>query len=130
MDTQPTPQNPTSPEQQPAATIAETPTPPAVDAGSQPGVAAPVLPITNLADMPATTVSSDPAAAPVVASTTSSPLEAADQDVIEPEWVDAAESVVSQTAGDPHAEENAVEELQVDYLQKRYGHEVKRSGDK
>ena len=54
------------------------------------------------------------------------PTVAADQDVIEPEWVDQAEKVIEQTAGDPHAQEEAVEALQVDYLAKRYGHQVKR----
>jgi len=32
---------------------------------------------------------------------------------IEPEWVDQAESVIAKTAGDPHAEEEAVEALQL-----------------
>jgi len=64
--------------------------------------------------------------APVVAT----PQIAADQDVVEPEWVDAAEQVITQTAGNPHAEEEAVENLQIDYLKKRYGHEVKKPEEK
>ncbi len=60
--------------------------------------------------------------APVVAT----PQVAADQDVVEPEWVDAAEQAITQTTGNPHAEEEAVESLQIDYLKKRYGHEVKK----
>jgi hypothetical protein len=35
--------------------------------------------------------------------------------------------VVAKTAGDPHAEEAGVEELQVDYLKKRYDHTVDKS---
>jgi hypothetical protein len=58
--------------------------------------------------------------------TVSVPLEAADVDVIEPEWVDKAEQVVAQTAGNPFAEEEGIENLQVDYLKQRYGHEVKK----
>ncbi len=65
-------------------------------------------------------------AAPVV----SAPQIAADQDVVEPEWVEAAEQAIAQTAGNPYAEEEAVESLQVDYLKKRYGHEVKKPEDK
>jgi hypothetical protein len=49
---------------------------------------------------------------------------AADVDVIEPEWVDKAEDVVRQHLGDPFGEEEAVEALQEDYLQKRYGFTV------
>ncbi len=62
--------------------------------------------------------------APVVPST---PSTAADQDVVEPEWVNAAEEAITKNIGNPYAEEEAVETLQVDYLKKRYGHEVKKS---
>lgn len=55
-----------------------------------------------------------------------SPAEAADVDVIEKEWVDQAEKIVEQTKGDPYLEEEAVEALQMDYLKKRYGHDVKK----
>jgi hypothetical protein len=49
------------------------------------------------------------------------PTTASDVDVIEPEWVDKAEEVVRLHQGDPYQEEEAIEELQEDYLQKRYG---------
>ncbi len=49
------------------------------------------------------------------------PVVAGDVDVIEPEWVNKAEEQVRLHAGDPHGEEEAIEELQEDYLQKRYG---------
>jgi hypothetical protein len=52
------------------------------------------------------------------------PVEAGDVDVIEPEWVAKAEDVVAQHQGDPYGEEEAIEDLQRDYLQKRYGHTV------
>jgi hypothetical protein len=52
---------------------------------------------------------------------TPNPQIAADVDVIEPEWVAKAEQVVQAHAGDPYGEEEAIEELQQDYLQKRYG---------
>lgn len=54
------------------------------------------------------------------------PTKANDQDVVEPEWVDAAEQTIARTAGNPYAEEEAVEGLQIDYLKKRYGYEVKK----
>jgi hypothetical protein len=54
------------------------------------------------------------------------PPEAEDVDLIEKEWVDAAEKVVQQTADDPYQQEEAVEKLQLDYLKKRYGKEIKK----
>jgi len=56
---------------------------------------------------------------PVVSSTT--PLVAADEDLIEKEWVDKAKEIIEQTRDDPHARTQKVNELQRDYLQKRYG---------
>lgn len=55
---------------------------------------------------------------------TTPPAQADDVDVIEPEWVAKAEEVVAAHQGDPYGEEEAIEHLQQDYLQKRYGHTV------
>jgi len=60
-----------------------------------------------------------PTRAPVVTSTT--PMTAADEDLIEKEWVDKAKEIIEQTRDDPHARTQKVNELQRDYLQKRYG---------
>lgn len=49
------------------------------------------------------------------------PAVAADEDVIEKEWVDKAKQIVTETQGDPHTRANRVNSLQKDYLQKRYG---------
>ena len=57
------------------------------------------------------------------------PALAGDEDVIETEWVEKTEQIIGSTAGDPHAEEEAIEDLQIDYLQKRYGHTVKKPDD-
>lgn len=51
----------------------------------------------------------------------SNPLIAADEDLIEKEWVDKAKEIIEQTKDDPHARNAKVNELQRDYLQKRYG---------
>lgn len=61
----------------------------------------------------------DPAAGSAVPSNT--PLVAADEDLIEKEWVDKAKEIIEQTKDDPHARTQRVNELQRDYLQKRYG---------
>jgi len=49
------------------------------------------------------------------------PLVAADEDLIEKEWVDKAKEIIEQTKDDPHTRTKKVNELQRDYLQKRYG---------
>lgn len=49
------------------------------------------------------------------------PMVAADEDVIEKEWVDKAKEIVQHTKDDPHIRTQKVNELQRDYLQKRYG---------
>lgn len=61
------------------------------------------------------------------ASVVLSPSVADDVDVIEKEWVDAAEKLITDTKTDPFQEEEAEEKLQIDYLKKRYGIDVKKS---
>ena len=125
MDTQPTPINP---EQQPAATSSPEATPsPELNAVPAPGPTTPA-PVSAQPVLTADEVAAVIASTPAVTSAAipGTPDTAVDQDVIEPEWVDKAESVIQETAGNPYAEEEAVENLQIDYLQKRYGHEVKK----
>lgn len=57
--------------------------------------------------------------------TNPAPTVAADDDVIEKEWVNKAKKVINQTKGDPYAKEREVSKLQADYMQKRYGKQVK-----
>ncbi len=52
------------------------------------------------------------------------PATAADDDLIEKEWVDRAKKIVADTKNDPFLQENAVSELQKDYQKKRYGREL------
>ena len=68
---------------------------------------------------PAAPVQALPASDPVSVSNT--PLVAADEDLIEKEWVDKAKEIIEQTKDDPRARTAKVNELQRDYLQKRYG---------
>ncbi|HUD11388.1 MAG TPA: hypothetical protein VMS08_03180 [Candidatus Saccharimonadia bacterium] len=77
-------------------------------------------------------LSTDQVAAAIAASTSPvgplsgvpTPSAAGDVDVIEPEWVEKAETVVAEHQGDPYGEEEAIEDLQQDYLKKRYGYDV------
>lgn len=62
-------------------------------------------------------------------STVPTPTVAADDDVIEKEWVNKAKKVINQTKGDPYAKEREVSKLQADYMQKRYGKQVKMPDD-
>lgn len=52
------------------------------------------------------------------------PAIAADEDVIEKEWVDKAKKIIESTRNDPHRQEREVGKLQIDYLKKRYGKEI------
>jgi len=51
------------------------------------------------------------------------PAIAADEDLIEKEWVERAKKVIADTQNDPHGREKAVSQLQQDYRTKRYGGE-------
>lgn len=74
----------------------------------------PVLPSV----VPATTVDEP------VAVADDHPTVAADEDLIEKEWVDKAKKIITETRDDPHAREKKVSQLQADYLKKRYGKEL------
>jgi hypothetical protein len=136
MDTQPTPSNPTpSPESRPnmqpedfAAAASEQVARPEVSPAPGSSPAPQASPPANQSGqhLSAADVAAAIAAVPTPSAASAPPasLAAADVDVIEPEWVAKAEEVVRQHEGDPYGEEEAVEELQRDYLQKRYGHAV------
>lgn len=68
--------------------------------------------------------SPDPSAIP------SAPLQAADVDVIEAEWVKKAEEAVAANRDDPRAEEDAVGAVQIEYLKQRYNLDVKPGDQK
>ena len=92
----------------------------AAEAGARAADAATVpLPV-SVPVAPAVVLQNNPA--PVVNS--GSPLVAADEDLIEKEWVDKAKEIILHTKDDPHARTQKVNELQRDYLQKRYGRSV------
>lgn len=53
------------------------------------------------------------------------PLAADDVDVIEKEWVNRAKKIIQQTKNDPYQQEHEVSKMQADYLEKRFGVQVK-----
>jgi hypothetical protein len=52
------------------------------------------------------------------------PIVAGDEDVIEKEWVDKAKKIILETKDDPFGRTTRVNELQRDYLKKRYNKEI------
>lgn len=60
---------------------------------------------------------------------TATPMVAADDDLIEKEWVDKAKKVISDTRDDPYRREQEVKKLQVDYVKKRYGKAIGAPSD-
>lgn len=64
-------------------------------------------------------------AQPQIQAADDSPATAADDDLIEKEWVEKAKKVIAETKHDPYLQEQAVSKLQADYLQKRYNKTVK-----
>lgn len=90
----------------------------AAEAGARASdAAAPAMPMPPVV----TPVAPPPADDPDPAQATSSPMVAADEDLIEKEWVDKAKEIIDQTKDDPFTRTAKVNALQRDYLQKRYG---------
>lgn len=53
-----------------------------------------------------------------------SPIVAADEDLIEKEWVDKAKQIITATKDDPYRREQEIKRLQLDYVRKRYGKDI------
>ncbi len=111
----------------PAAPMPAEAAPGVGQAGPATGALPVMVPVETTMPAVAAASATDPAV-PMVGAT-ASPSVADDVDVIEKEWVDAAEQIVAANANDPRAEEAAVEQLQTDYLKKRYGKDIKPAGD-
>ena len=79
--------------------------------------------------LPMPTLGQDDAVAATTTDDTSLPLVAADEDLIEKEWVDKAKKVILETKDDPYRREQEVKKIQIDYVRKRYGREIGDSGD-
>lgn len=58
------------------------------------------------------------------ATSDATPVVAADDDLIEKEWVDKAKAIIVKTKDDPYQRELQVGKLQADYLKKRYGKDL------
>lgn len=78
-----------------------------------PPVAVPLPP--QVVPVPVTPATSDDSVGPTIA---------ADDDLIEKEWVDKAKKIIAETRDDPYRREQEVSRLQADYLRKRYGKDL------
>ncbi len=85
--------------------------------------APPVVPVQVPVSLPTT---DDAATSTATAST---PASAADEDLIEKEWVEQAKKVISTTKDNPYEQAKLVSELMRDYVRKRYGKEVGKAPD-
>lgn len=65
-----------------------------------------------------------PAPTPVAQPVDDNPAVAGDEDVIEKEWVDKAKKIILETKDDPYKRSSRVNELQRDYLKKRYNKDL------
>lgn len=54
------------------------------------------------------------------------PQEANDTDLIEKEWVQVLQEIVSHTSEDPYTQQNEISKLKADYMKKRYNRDVKQ----
>lgn len=88
--------------------------------GGDPTFAAPPIAAMPQISQPATAQPVAQPAQPAV-----NPATAADEDLIEKEWVERAKKIVASTKNDPYLQEQEVSKLQADYLMKRYGKDVK-----
>ncbi len=94
----------------------ETQAPPPVAAPGALPTVAPPLPVDDSATTPSS-VDDD------------TPLVAADDDLIEKEWVDKAKKIIAETKDEPYRREQEVKKLQIEYVRKRYGRVIGDSGD-
>lgn len=60
---------------------------------------------------------------------TPTPSIAADEDLIEKEWVDKVKSIIILTKDDPYERARVIAQLQADYLKKRYQKDLGRTGE-
>lgn len=118
----------TAPDQLAAGTGPEMPAPaPAAAEKASPGLVMPgsaPASVVPTASFPAANMAVAPVMGAAPAPVQGAPAAAGEVDVIEPEWVDKAEQAIAAHQNDPYGEEAAVEQLQEDYLQKRYGIKV------
>ena len=82
------------------------------------------------ASQAAPSLGANPLAAPdpvpsAVPATTSTPVIADDDDLIEKEWVQKAKAIVASTKNDPYRQNKEISSYKADYIKKRFNKDVK-----
>ena len=91
---------------------------------------APVLPQVDSSQLAAPQVLQPAQAIPPSTSPVSdAPTIAADDDLMEKEWVDKAKSIIAATKDDPYRREQEINKLQIEYIRKRYGRTIGDAGN-
>lgn len=63
-------------------------------------------------------------AQPIADPASDAPITAADDELMEKEWVDKVKKIIILTKGNPHEQAKAIAALQADYLKKRYNRTI------
>ncbi len=98
--------------------------PPGINDAFPPAPSVPIEPSAPLPGVPAVPLPQfDQATVPSLMPT--APQIADDADLIEKEWVDKAKEIVEHTRDDPYKQNQGVNKLKADYIQKRYNKQIK-----
>lgn len=120
---EPLPAGPNGHEQQPEQGVgAEFVAVAAPETAPRPG--APTFAAPQMPDPQSQTSATPTAAATPIPAT---PVAAADDDLIEREWVDKAKQIVDGTKEDPYQQNRQLAAFKADYMKKRYGKTIKLS---
>jgi hypothetical protein len=85
----------------------------------------PPLPV-QMTAQPPVPAAPQPQAAPALSTqVTGTPAMAADNDVIEPEWILKTKQIIAETRDNPYKQVQRINQLKADYMQKRYNKTVK-----
>jgi hypothetical protein len=86
-----------------------------------------IEPVANPSPAVSVTSSSPPDAASGASSSSAvqAPAGAADNDLIEKEWVLKAKEIVAKTSTDPYTQQKEIEKFKADYMKKRYNKTIR-----
>ena len=87
------------------------------------------LPVDNTTTVPLSQNDDQSAKQSGVVADDDTPLVAADEDLIEREWVDKVKKIIALTKDDPYERNRVIAQLQADYLKKRYNKTLGQNDD-
>ena len=87
------------------------------------------LPVDNTTTVPLSQSDAQSTSQPRVVADGDTPLVAADEDLIEREWVDKVKKIIALTKDNPYERNRVIAQLQADYLKKRYNKTLGQNDD-